>query len=410
MVNEDEFNRLTNISIKGECTMKKQSLQNKMEVLEQEMNQEFKLRVNEIHGLLLAMISKTNLMLLGDPGTGKSAMLERFSRYFPNTNPNTTSIPFFKVQFTGHTKPDSIMGPVDVSIYKNESRLVTKFQNYAPNARIGMFDEFARGGQTTDLLLTLINEKEIMIDGQPYKVPMEMACGATNHDVCGDKEIANQMFAIRDRFLQWFNPLSIPLDDEDDLIALWKHQTSPDVVNIISEDEIAQIRKEASEVILKDSTLKTFIRILRQLRDEMGIHLSDRRTKAMMKIFQAQAWLMGHKEIEDEDLIATIPCAWQNKNDIDKVSTIVTKTIDQQLYRITQIQNRSYTEFESWVQTGKSSANMTNQCIQTMKDFKSELEDMKSDLKPKNETAFNQSMVILNQFITQLSNNLLRQM
>ena len=392
--------------------MKKQSLtlQDKMATLENEMNQEFKLRVNEIHGLILAMISKTNLMLLGDPGTGKSAMLERFSKYFPNTNPDTKSIPFFKVQFTGHTKPDSIMGPVDVSIYRNESRLVTKFQNYAPNARIGMFDEFARGGQTTDLLLTLINEKEIMIDGQPYKVPMEMACGATNHDVCGDKEIANQMFAIRDRFLQWFNPLSIPLDDEDNLIALWKHQKSPDVVNIISEGEIAQIREESEKVVLKDSTLKTFIRILRQLRDEMGIHLSDRRTKAMMKIFQAQAWLNGHKEIEDEDLVATIACAWQNKNDIDKVSTIVTKTIDQQLYRITQIQNRSYVEFESWVQTGKSSANMTNQCIQTMKDFKSELENMKSDLKPKNETAYNQSIVIINQFITQLSNNLLRQM
>lgn len=387
-----------------------QSLQSKMEILENEMNQEFELRSAEIHGLILAMISKTNIMLLGDPGTGKSAMLERFSQYFPNTNPDTTSIPFFKTQFTGHTKPDAILGPIDVKVYREESKMVYKSDNYAPNARIGMFDEFARGGQTTDLLLTLINEKEVKVDGKSVKCPLEMACGATNHDVVGNNDTANQMFAIRDRFLQWFNPISIPLDNEDALIRMWKHQKSSPVTNIISEDEIAQIREEAENISLKDSTLKTFVKLLNQLREEMQIHLSDRRTKAMMKIFQAQAWLNNHTEIEDEDLISAIPCCWTNKNDIEKISAIVTKTIDSQLYRITQIQAQSYIDFENWVQTGKSSIPDTNQCIQKMKDYQAELTIMSKSLKDKNRKQYESSVTIVTEFLKQLSQNLLRQM
>ena len=387
-----------------------QSLQSKFEVLESEMNQEFELRGEIIHGLVLAMISRTNIMLLGDPGTAKSAMLERFSKYFPNTSVDTSSIPFFKTQFTGHTKPDSILGPIDVKKYRDESRIVYKSENYAPNARIGMFDEFARGGQTTDLLLTLINEKEIMVDGQPVKCPLEIACGATNHDVVGNNDTANQMFAIRDRFLQWFNPLSIPLDNHDALKRMWKHQKSSPVTNIITEDELAQIREEAENVVLKDSTLETFIKLLNQLRNEMQIHLSDRRTKMMMKIFQAQAWLNNHTEIEDEDLIAAIPCCWTNKNDIEKISAIVTKTIDSQLYRITQIQSQSYIDFENWVQVGKSSIPETNQCINRMKDYKNELDIISKSLKDKNRKQYESSVAIVNEFIKQLSNNLLRQM
>lgn len=387
-----------------------QSLQNKMEILESEMNQEFELRSNIIHGLVLAMISRTNIMLLGDPGTAKSAMLERFSKYFPNTSIDTSSIPFFKTQFTGHTKPDAILGPIDVKKYRDESKIVYKSENYAPNARIGMFDEFARGGQTTDLLLTLINEKEIMVDGQPVKCPLEIACGATNHDVCGNNDTANQMFAIRDRFLQWYNPLSIPLDNADSLKRMWKHQKSQPVTNIITEDEMAQIREEAENVVLKDSTLDTFIKLLIQLREEMQIHLSDRRTKMMMKIFQAQAWLNGHSEIEDEDLIAAIPCCWTNKNDIEKIAAIVTKTIDSQLYRITQIQSQSYIDFENWVQTGKSSIPDTNQCIQKMKDYQAELTIMSKSLKDKNRKQYDRSVTIITEFLKQLSNNLLRQM
>lgn len=387
-----------------------QSLQSKFEVLESEMNQEFELRGEIIHGLVLAMISRTNIMLLGDPGTAKSAMLERFSKYFPNTSVDTSSIPFFKTQFTGHTKPDSILGPIDVKKYRDESRIVYKSENYAPNARIGMFDEFARGGQTTDLLLTLINEKEIMVDGQPVKCPLEIACGATNHDVVGNNDTANQMFAIRDRFLQWFNPLSISLDNHDALKRMWKHQKSSPVTNIITEDELAQIREEAENVVLKDSTLETFIKLLNQLRNEMQIHLSDRRTKMMMKIFQAQAWLNNHTEIEDEDLIAAIPCCWTNKNDIEKISAIVTKTIDCQLYRITQIQAQSYIDFENWVQVGKSSITETNQCINRMKDYKIELDGMAKYVKDKNRKQFDSSVTIINEFIKQLSQNLCRQM
>lgn len=379
------------------------TLQNKINTVESELNQEFEQRQDVIAGLLLGLISKTNLMLLGEPGTGKSALLSRFSQYFPTTDSNTKSKPFFKIQFTGQTKVDSVIGPVDLGILKTQSRLVNRTENYAPNARICLFDEFARGGQSTDLLLTLINEREIAIDGQIVKCPLEMAVGATNHRLETD-----QLEAIRDRFLQWFNPLSIDLDNETALMHMWTLNRNTVVTNTISEAELKQIRDEANAITIPESTMKSFINIIKSLRSELGIHLSDRRTCMMIQLFKAQAWRNNHAEVEDSDLISAIPCCWVNPADCDKVRDLITKMTDMQMYRISQIQNEAYLKFEDWVMNGKQSVNHTNTVINQFKDYIIELNGISKSLKPKNQAIMNQACAMIHEFQKKLSEQILK--
>lgn len=382
----------------------KNTLQDKINLVERELNQEFEQRDDVIAGLLLGLISKTNLMLLGEPGTGKSALLTRFSQYFPTTDSNTKSKPFFKIQFTGQTKVDSVIGPVDLGILKTQSRLVNRIENYAPNARICLFDEFARGGQSTDLLLTLINEREIAIDGQIVKCPLEMAVGATNHRLETD-----QLEAIRDRFLQWFNPLSIDLNNETALMHMWTLNRNTQVTNTISEAELKQIRDEANAITIPDTTMKTFINIIKALRNELGIHLSDRRTCMMISLFKAQAWRNNHTVVEDSDLISAIPCCWVNPVDIDKIRDLITKMTDMQLFRITTIQNDAYLKFEDWVMNGKTSPNHTNTVINQFKDYMTELTTViGKSIKPKNEETLNQTCTMIKEFLKKLSEQLLK--
>lgn len=377
------------------------SLQDKFNLVKEELNQTFESRSDEIDGLVLALLSKSNVMMLGEPGTGKSALLSRFASYFPTTEKSTTSKPFFKIQFSGQTKLEQILGPVDLAILKKESRIIYKGDNYASNARIALFDEFARGGQSTDVILTLVNEHQIPVDGEMVDCPLEMACGATNHKLDSD-----QLQAIRDRFLQWFNPQSIDLNNSDSLIRMWKSEMNP-VTNIITESELAQAREEISNISIPDSTFESFINILKELKKELNIRLSDRRTHMMINLFKANAWMNNHSEVEDSDLLCAIQCSWVNPEDIDKVKSIITRTIDAELFRLNTIYTDVFAIYEEWVANGKSSVQQTDNVISKFRDYSDEIERLLT-VQSKNQNLKVQVQTTLKGFVTNLSSQKLR--
>ena len=46
--------------------------------MERDLNQRFLERENEIRSMILALLSSKNVLLIGEPGTGKSALVEPF--------------------------------------------------------------------------------------------------------------------------------------------------------------------------------------------------------------------------------------------------------------------------------------------------------------------------------------------
>lgn len=318
--------------------------------LESELNQICLNRAEEIRALILAHVSRTHIVMLGNPGTAKSYLVRKFSEAFPTTESGTTSIPFFEIGLNGFTKPEDVFGPIDVNKWKSDSELVYKSENFLPNARIAFVDELSRGESVLNSLLTIVNERTFNVNGIATKVPLEMCVSATNF-----KLNSVEMEAMRDRFLQWLNPKK--LKTEKDLISLWMADDASVTVRI-SESEVAKVRSEVESVKLDPDVLKSFKMILDNLNKELGIILSDRRTKMMIKLIKASAWYNGHTTIQVEDLIDLWSCCWTDEADINNIKAIIEKIVDYQGYVINDVNADIYTILEEWLRCSDKNVNV----------------------------------------------------
>lgn len=361
--------------------------------LESELNQICLNRAEEIRALILAHVSRTHIVMLGTPGTAKSYLVRKFSEAFPTTEKTTTSIPFFEVALNGFTKPEDVFGPIDVIKWKTDSELVYKSDNYLPNARIAFIDELSRGESVLNSLLTIVNERTFNVNGIAKKVPLEMAVSATNF-----KLNAVEMEAMRDRFLQWLNPKR--LVEEDDMIDMWLADDKKVTVQI-SEAEVAKCRAEVDAIKIDRDVLRSFKMVLDSLNREMGIILSDRRTKMMIKLIKASAWYNGHDEVEVEDLKDIWSCCWVDENDITKIKAVINKIVDYESYVITDVNAQAMTIFESWA-SGTHSKDETTNALRLMRENRERLYAL-GKIKPSNRESFKVCEKVVDRLQTRLS-------
>ena len=361
--------------------------------LESELNSICLNRTDEVRALILAHLSRTHIVMLGTPGTAKSYLVRKFSEAFPTTEKTTTSIPFFEVALNNFTKPEDVFGPIDVQKWKSESELVYKSENFLPNARIAFIDELSRGESVLNSLLTIVNERTFNVNGIAKKVPLETAVSATNF-----KLNAVEMEAMRDRFLQWLNPKK--LTAEQDLIDMWMADDKSVSVRI-SEDEVRKCREEVDSVKLNPDVLKTFKLMLDSLNKELGITLSDRRTKMMIKLIKASAWYNGHQEIESEDLKDLWSCCWTDEADITKIKAVINKIVDYENYVIDDVNANAMNIFEVWSSSDKS-ASVTLKARNDMIEEQKRLKNL-GKVKKCNEYSFMQSSAIVEKFRSTIS-------
>ena len=95
-------------------------VQNKYKKLIEELNGIMQNRSEEITALVLGHVSMTHLVMLGDPGTGKSYLVRKFAEAFPSDASST--IPFFEIGLNSFTKPEDVFGGL-IFIMENNFRI-----------------------------------------------------------------------------------------------------------------------------------------------------------------------------------------------------------------------------------------------------------------------------------------------
>src|SRR5271155_3858961 len=110
--------------------------------------------------MLVASIAGEHAVLVGPPGTAKSALIRTFARLLRAS--------YFEYLLTRFTEPNEIFGPVDISAFR-EGRYERRTEGMLPEAEIVFLDEvFKSNSAILNALLTLLNERRYTSGGKVY--------------------------------------------------------------------------------------------------------------------------------------------------------------------------------------------------------------------------------------------------
>ena len=273
-------------------------------------------RQDIIHGLLLAIMTKSNINMLGVPGTAKSMTARLFSKMFDYVG-SDGSKPYFESEVHEFTTPTTLYGPIDMKAYSKDKKVVYNTENFLPNARIAFIDELPRGKEILETLLPVIHERVFAVDGIKQHIPLEVTISASNHKLDGSR-----FQALRDRFLQWFVPEEI---DDTDLLEYM--QSSNDIDNLqlpkFTENELKTIRKMVSDVKTTDDIMKKVIDIIITLIKKHEIIISDRRKRQIIPLIKAETVLNGRTEATLRDCQIIWSALWADDTQINTVRNVV---------------------------------------------------------------------------------------
>jgi MoxR-like ATPase len=252
-------------------------------------------RAEVIDGLLKGMLACEHVMLVGPPGTAKSALARVLCNAILNAK-------FYTAMVGKTTTPEQFFGPWSLRGLKQD-RYVRKYRGYLPTAHVAHLDEvFRASAASLDTLLKVIEERRFDTGEGEIDVPLRLVVGTTN-TVPQSEELA----AFWDRFaLRYYVGR---LRSRDDLLSLLGIQGEPSITETITLAELDQAVQETAQVAIPAHVLERMADVVITLRDS-GYDVSERTMRKALKIMRAHAYLNGRSEVGVADLVVLADVAW----------------------------------------------------------------------------------------------------
>lgn len=269
----------------------------------------------EITSLLTSLASGEPLILVGDPGTAKTAMVEALSRL--------VNAKYFYYLLTKFTEPDELLGPIDINALR-EGKYARIMKNRLPEAEIVFLDEiFKASSAVRNILLDVILNKRIL-NGVEYKLPM-LALYTSSNEISTDAE---------DR--AFYDRLTVRVFVKYVEESLWgelitKGVVLPQVMNQLKPITDANyIRTLQSVAIQRAVTIANspeyrvkYIEALSLLR-QRGLEISDRRKIKILYVASAISVVYGEEMPSLDSLADALRfTAVHTEDDLKKVEEVV---------------------------------------------------------------------------------------
>jgi MoxR-like ATPase len=269
--------------------------------------------------LVVAAIAGEHAVLIGPPGTAKSALIRTFARLLHAR--------YFEYLLTRFTEPNEIFGPVDIGAFR-EGRYERRTEGMLPEAEIVFLDEvFKSNSAILNALLTLLNERRFTSGGRAMSSPLLSAFGAAN-EVPTDEALT----AIYDRFLLRIRSDNLDAYHFQDLLQkgleneiLQRTEATPRP--LVSAHELAELQRHLlPRVHFREDFFSLYKGLVFQVRAE-GITLSDRRVVKLLKLFAASAFLDGRIEPDASDLFV-LKHVWNSEDQAPILDGLVTPVLE----------------------------------------------------------------------------------
>ena len=273
--------------------------------LRQDLASRFPERREVIDGALCAVLAGEHVLLLGPPGTAKSALVRAIAQAFGGR--------YFERLLSKFSTPEELFGPISLKALEQDryARVVT---DKLPEADFAFVDEiFKSNSAILNSLLSLVNERIYHNDGAPLACPLISLFGASN-ELPEGKELE----ALFDRFQYLLRPTNFRA-------ILTAPEPTPSVRIPLQDLRDAQIAVRA--VTVTDATIDALIAIRDACKAD-GIEVSDRRWKKTLKTVQASAFLTGATATTPEDLLLLTDSLWREPKERAKVARLVGQLAD----------------------------------------------------------------------------------
>jgi len=301
--------------------------------LARQMGAQFLDKQEIIRLMTVSAIAGEHMVIVGPPGTAKSAMIDMFAKLI--------DAQYFEYLLTRFTEPNELFGPVDISAFR-EGRYTRRLENMLPTAEIVFLDEiFKSNSAILNSLLHVINERKFQNGPEVVQVPLISLYAASN-EVPNDDNLA----AMFDRFL--VRVLSDNLDSYH-FHELMKKGVSLELRKmtgrsfltpgeppgrqigelrpVISARELRQIQQNFDKFMaFPEEFLTKYKGLVFQIRSE-GISVSDRRAVKLLKLFAASAVFDGRTRVHDGDFFI-LRHIWNNLDQVELLEEIVNPVVD----------------------------------------------------------------------------------
>jgi len=284
----------------------------KARLLYRKLAEPFVGREEEAKVLVLAVLTGEHALLVGEPGTAKSALARRLA--------GLLDARFFKYLLTKYTEPGELLGPLDIrALREGEYKRITRGK--LPEAEIAFLDEiFNANSAVLNSLLSIMQER-VVYDGYTEIRTNVWSIIAASNTVPEEAELQ----ALYDRFLFRHRVEPLPPDYWGALLeAAWSIEKSSYVPEqpVLTISEIKEIYNYIMNNIdpfpIKDKLIKLFM-----ILEDKGFHLTDRRKGKTLKAIAAHALLEGRTAVNEQDLFVLKYIVPKDPEDFVQINSIL---------------------------------------------------------------------------------------
>jgi MoxR-like ATPase len=274
--------------------------------LRSELTTAFPERKDVIDGSLAAVLAGEHVLLIGPPGTAKSALVRAIAQAFDGTT--------FERLVTRFSVPEELFGPISMRALEQD-RFARVIDSMLPTAHFAFLDEiFKCNSALLNSILGVINERIYFNDGARVPCLLVTMFGASN-ELPEGKELE----ALFDRFLLRFDVQYLLAASN---IRAVLASGEPTIATKLTMDDLRRAQAEVATVKVTDETVDALLAIRDACRAD-GIIGSDRRWKKSLGLVRASTWLAGEKRTTPEDLAILTDSLWREPKDRSKVARIV---------------------------------------------------------------------------------------
>jgi MoxR-like ATPase len=237
--------------------------------------------------MVLGAVAQEHLLVIGPPGTGKSAVVRRVAASLGGN--------YFEYLLGRFTEPSELFGPVNLGKLR-EGFVETDTGGMLPEADVAFLDEVFLGSTAIlNTLLGILNERQFRRGHTRLRCPLRICVGAANA-LPEDEGLA----AFADRFLLHTFVDAVPDNRLEDLLAGgWR--VGREAVGARADLACLDVLNAAVPEVDLDAVRPALADAIRQLRGA-AIPLSDRRIVRAQRLIAASAVLAGRDQALPSDL------------------------------------------------------------------------------------------------------------